>query len=63
MVARLPAEEDRLSAYTRLLRERFGEGPKEINEGASIVPLMSEWDGPTCGEQCRHMICPPFAAA
>ena len=41
MVARLPAEEDRLRAYTRLLRERFGEEPKEINEGASIVPAES----------------------
>lgn len=30
---RLPAEEDRLQAYTRLLRERFGEEPKQINEG------------------------------
>jgi hypothetical protein len=35
----LPAEEDRLSAYTRLLRERFGEAPKLISEGAGLVTL------------------------
>lgn len=35
-MVRLPAEEDRLKAYTRLLRERFGEEPQEINEGLVI---------------------------
>lgn len=36
---RLPAEEDRLADYTRLLRERFGEEPRLISEGANLVRL------------------------
>jgi hypothetical protein len=47
---RLPTEETRLAGYARLMRERFGEAPKTLDEGH----LLAEWDGATCGEQCLH---------